>query len=302
MGPYKWMLRKGSKKEFCPQCKQKRFVPYVSATDGVTIATDESGAAIYGRCDREQNCGYSLYPSHVKTEGVQYTTPAPPQEPLRFYHAAVRVDTKTPLFDYACKLIGPANAVQVWQRYKVGRDGNRTVFWQIDKNGEIRAGKSIPYKSDGHRDKSDKYPANWLHKCTSWNSYHKGAELQQCYFGEHLLNDYPDATIIIVESEKTALLLSAYCDPARFIWLASGGSQGLKNDTKNKVLKSREVWLIPDNGQFWNWSDTAAKYGWRCFCEIEKYPVFSGCDILDLLEAGAMGADLLWENVKLQRK
>ena len=116
-------------------------------------------------------------------------------------------------------------------------------------------------------------------------------ELQQCYFGEHLLNEQPTAKVVIVESEKTAAVLSQFSNS--WVWLASGGSQGLKNPDKNKSLHGREVWLLPDHGQYWNWATVAHENGWQIFDQIEEYPSFPGCDILDLLEAGALGMDLL---------
>ena len=71
MTNYKWVLRKGSRKEICPNCGQKRFVPYVSAADGKTLA-----GAQYGRCDREQHCGYICYPSGDGLPDVQKTAEA----------------------------------------------------------------------------------------------------------------------------------------------------------------------------------------------------------------------------------
>lgn len=282
---YRWILRKGSRKEVCPCCGQKRFVPYVLAADGVTLAGEE-----YGRCDRQDNCGYSRYPTGKKADTDIKPQPVRVLEPLRFYPAAVQIDYGTPLFDYTCKLVGFANAVDAWKRYKVGRDNARTVFWQIDVNGEIRAGKSIPYKLDGHRDKTDKYPANWLHKVAYWRAYWNGEELQQCFFGEHLLKD-SDKPVAVVESEKTALIMSVYSKG--FVWLACGGAQNLKNEQKNAVLKGRDVLLIPDNGQYWNWKPIADANGWEITTIIETCPCFEGCDILDMLEAGFFGDELL---------
>ena len=278
------MLRKGGHKMRCPKCGQMRFVPYVLAADGVTLAGEE-----YGRCDREQNCGYQRYPNG---EPIPNAIPivCEPKQPLRFYPCAVNVDVKTNLFDYVANLVGVSRALAIWKRYKIGRDGERTVFWQIDINGEIRAGKSIPYLTNGHRDKNDKMPANWLHKQRVWNHLHTGEKLQQCYFGEHLLKDNCKP-IVIVESEKTAAVLSEYSP--NFVWLASGGSQGIKNEAKNKVLLGREVILVPDNGQYWNWATIGNKYGWETIDYFEKYPIFEGCDILDCLEAGVLGKALL---------
>lgn len=287
---YRWQLRKGSKKEICPACGQRRFVPYVAAADGVTLAGPE-----FGRCDRESNCGYQKYPSGKSTNGIEHKEP-PKLKPLRFFQAAVQVSTNTPLFDWACRLIGVLNACTVWNRYKVGRDGKRTVFWQIAIDGTIRSGKSIPYKSDGHRDKTDKYPASWLHKSPAWKDYREGEELQQCFFGEHLLSGRPDAPVAIVESEKTAIMMSCYS--REYIWLACGGSQGLKNPERNKVLSGRKIMLVPDNGQYWNWYAAAEANGWGIIDTLEKYPIFDGCDILDVIEAGVLGEDLLYYKQK----
>lgn len=281
---YKWMLRRGGRKMRCPQCGQMRFVPYVLTADGQTLAGEE-----FGRCDRECNCGYHRYPNSVKAPDV---TPVErkPEEPLFFYPAAVETDPRTNLFEYAVQIVGARHAMAIWQRYHIGKDGARTVFWQIALDGTVRAGKSIPYLKNGHRDKSDKYPANWLHKSAAWRNYYAGKELHQCYFGEHLLrgNGLP---VVIVESEKTAALMSEFS--RGHIWLASGGSQGLQNEEKNAVLKGRDVWLLPDNGMYWKWSGIAQANGWNIFDTLEKAPIFEGCDVLDLLEAGALGAELL---------
>ena len=63
MQGYKYTLDKSSKKFYCPRCGKKRFVKYIA------VETGEYAAGSFGRCDREQECGYYLYP---KTEG-EYT-------------------------------------------------------------------------------------------------------------------------------------------------------------------------------------------------------------------------------------
>lgn len=282
---YKWELRKGGGKLICPRCGQRRFVPFVSSNDHQTIAGKE-----YGRCDREQNCGYYLYPSGKEAKDIPVVE-LPKQQPLRFYPAAVVADTHTPLFTYVESLCGVHHALRIWERYKIGRDGSRTVFWQIAKDGTVRAGKSIPYGTDGHRIKTDKYPAAWLHRSKAWDIFREGTELQQCFFGEHLLSESEDAPVAIVESEKTAAVLSEFSKG--YIWLACGGSQNLINEDKLKVLQGRNVLLIPDNGQYWRWREIADKHGYEITSVIEKHPLFEGCDILDMVEAGRFGNDLL---------
>lgn len=274
----------------CPRCGQRRFVPYVLAADGVTLAGAE-----FGRCDREQNCGYNRYPNK-EIDATPCAVITKPQTPLRFYPAVVHVDVQTPLFDHVAKLLGVSHALNIWQRYKIGRDGKRTLFWQLAADGTIRAGKTIPYKTDGHRDKNDPLPAMWAHKSRTFDGMHTGDKLQQCFFGEHLLRENPAAPVVIVESEKTAAVLSELAPS--WIWLASGGSQGLKNDEKNAVLKGRNVWLLPDNGQYWNWRGIADVNGWSIFDQLEKAPIFEGCDVLDLVEAGAFGTKFLTRKTK----
>lgn len=273
---YKWELRKGSKKEICPQCGQRRFVPYVLASDGETMAGE-----IYGRCDRENSCGYHLYPSDVKT-GEQPMRKIEPKQPLRFYPAAVQTDTHSNLFQFVANLVGEPVARMVWQMYRVGNDYGRTIFWQIDGKGEVRGGKSIPYGTDGRRIKTDKFPAVWLHKCSTWNNWFEGEELQQCYFGEHLLRE--GCRVALVESEKTALVFAAL-SPS-WTWLAAGGSNNLGDEAKCAALKGHQVLMLPDHGQYYKWRKVALREGWEIDGTLEREPVFDGCDILDAYEAG----------------
>lgn len=273
---YKWELRKGSRKEICPQCGQRRFVPYVLASDGKTMAGE-----IYGRCDRENSCGYHLYPSDIKT-GEQPLVKIEPKEQLRFIPAAAHTDTNSMLFQYVAKLVGETSARLVWDLYKVGAENGRTIFWQIDKKGEVRGGKSIPYGADGHRIKTDKFPALWLHRCSNWQGWFSGEELHQCYFGEHLIRE--GCRVALVESEKTALVFAAL-SPS-WTWLATGGSNCLGDEDKCSALQGHRVLMFPDNGQYYKWRKVAQREGWEIDHTLEEEPVFEGCDLLDAFEAG----------------
>ena len=81
----------------------------------------------------------------------------------------------------------------------------------------------------------------------------KDYNLQQCFFGEHLLALNPNFPIAIVEAEKTAIIASVYFP--QFIWIATGGKYGCKWTTSqvSNVLKGRKVLLWPDIGAFLNW-------------------------------------------------
>ena len=89
----------------------------------------------------------------------------------------------------------------------------------------------------------------WVHKAIEQPEFN----LQQCYFGEHLLKGYTKP-IAIVESEKTAIIASVYLP--QFIWLACGSLTNLNAD-KCKVLKGRSVILYPDLNGFDEWKAKA---------------------------------------------
>ena len=109
-----------------------------------------------------------------------------------------------------------ARLQQTLWMYCVGgwRDG-RVVFWQIDHNGIPRAAKLMKFypmnhPKYGHRDK-EAHPG-WIYNqdgCRQQLEPDKHTILKPL-FGCHLLNRYPDASINIVESEKTALVMANY--------------------------------------------------------------------------------------------
>ena len=86
----------------------------------------------------------------------------------------------------------------------------------------------------------------WVHKALK----QPVVETRQCLFGEHLLSD-KTKPVAIVESEKTAIIASAYLP--QFIWVAVGGVENL-NAEKCSVLKKRNVTLFPDLKAFDKWN------------------------------------------------
>lgn len=56
MNEYRYKLDKGSQKFNCPKCSKKRFVKYIDLNTGKYLPLN------YGRCDREDECNYSLDP------------------------------------------------------------------------------------------------------------------------------------------------------------------------------------------------------------------------------------------------
>jgi hypothetical protein len=275
MKTYKWRLRKGSKKEICPNCGKKRFVPYVLASDGVTPAGAE-----YGRCDREQSCGYQRYPDGERMV-VAVPQQVQPKEMLRY--TGELKDTPPMQFHlWMSEVLTFTDALVAINDYHIDGIDDKVIWWQIDRDGVTRTGKVMKYLANGHRDKSDTFPVTWAHKYSKLKHLFKGEELKQCLFGEHLLTKYPDKPVALVESEKTAVVLSRIYPEN--LWLATGGSQGIKSDERLTPLRGRKVLLIPDNGQYWNWKRIADKYGWMITDALEKDAPFEGADILDIIE------------------
>jgi hypothetical protein len=74
-------------------------------------------------------------------------------------------------------------------------------------------------------------------------------------FGEHLLKEYPFKPVALVESEKTAVICSAFWP--QYIWLATGGKSQL-ND-RLQVLRGRKVVAFPDVDGYLEWKEKLSR-------------------------------------------
>ena len=138
------------------------------------------------------------------------------------------------------------------------RDG-RTVFWMIDQNGIPRAAKLMQYMADGHRDKSRN--PGWIYNQDGCREICRPDEheILKPLFGMHLLNRYKKATVKIVESEKTALLMAiAYGNHAGQVWMACGGLENLNREKLKPIIEQkREIILYPDRDGIAKWKAKA---------------------------------------------
>jgi hypothetical protein len=154
---------------------------------------------------------------------------------------------------------------EVLNDYHVGHGKNgHTIFWQIDELGEVRTGKMMKYKSDGHRDREASWNFDFIHsalfrdqRLTQWDKDKQEAQLT--FFGMHLLNRYPNATVNIVESEKTALLMAiAYGNHATQVWMACGGLEMLSRERLAPIIsQGRQIVLFPDRDGIDKWKAKA---------------------------------------------
>ena len=147
-----------------------------------------------------------------------------------------------------------------------------TVFWQIDKDGNVRTAHYMKYKTDGHRIKDKgEYTTDWLHSLLSrkrnpedpwpYPQYYDPdkQEVRRCLFGEHLLKRYPKAAVKLVESEKTAILMAiAYGNNVTQVWLACCGASNLTRERLKPLLdQKRNIILYPDRDGVKQWKQKA---------------------------------------------
>lgn len=158
---------------------------------------------------------------------------------------------------------------------------NATVFWQVDEKERIHGGKVMLYSPNtGKRVKEPYNHINWVHNAIKAPDFN----LNQCLFGLHRINEDYQKTIGIVESEKTAIIMSIFLPD--LIWLATGSKQNLKHELL-KPLKRRDIILYPDKGEFQDWTaktDELLKKGFRITVSelIEKTGHPKGFDLADL--------------------
>lgn len=155
-----------------------------------------------------------------------------------------------------------ARIVEVLKEYHIGHSRlGFTLFWQIDEDGKVRTGKMMKYKTDGHRDKETAHNFDWVHAVLNRQRIidTSKVDVKPCLFGLHLLDKYKDADVLIVESEKTAVLMAiAYGNHAKQVWMACGGLQNISKDKLAPIMKEgRRIVLYPDRDGVEAWEKKA---------------------------------------------
>ena len=272
---YPYELDKSSKKFVCPNCKRKTFVRFADTK------TREYLPEQYGKCDRENNCGYeSRPPKAEKSYAVQSedlkrgcnndVSIVPSQDVEKTLNRFVDNFSKFIIERYG--ELGKA----ALKNYNVGSCTKGTIFWQKAQSQVFRAGKIIEYGTDGYRRKD--VQITWEHTINKRENF----TLNQCLFGSHLIK--PDTEkVFIVESEKTAIIGSIKFPEKLF--LATGGVQnfGQINALRKEIRKI----IIPDCGKATaEWTQKAKEIPNSFIFEIEKHctqaEIESGADIADL--------------------
>ena len=246
---------KGMKTRFsCPNCNSKKsFARYID------LETNEYLADHVGRCNKIDSCNYHFKPKQYFEVNTDFKPDYSPQKiyiapkpKLMFTIPIEQLDATLTKYDnnnfalILLKLFGYNEAVKLLTLYEIGTSKKwkgANIFWQIDLNGIVKTGKIMLYDIETNKRVKQPYDhISWVHKDTLTDTY----ELKQCFFGEHLINQFKSKPIAIVESEKSAIICTYFLP--EYVWLSAGNINGLSID-KFKVLSGRKVVLFPDLGK-----------------------------------------------------
>lgn len=207
-----------------------------------------------------------------------------------------------PLTDLLLRLFPQSRVIKAVERYYVGfnafntrKTGDALIYWQLDASKKIINAKKMYYKSDGHRDKKlppmVMYPGN-----------------PQCLFGLHLLTEAdPDTPVAIVESEKSALIMSIA--RPEYLWMACGSLNNF-NEKFLEPLRQRLIIGFPDvdiqrdkqSGVSTScalWGKTAKQMrlkGWRIIIDSQLERTANTSQRMDKIDI----ADIALDNAKQQ--
>ena len=311
----------------CPNCKVKQtFTLYLDGN------TSQPIHPTVGKCNREIKCGYHYPPrdyfaDHPELRSNKYnkyktnlsntqisshdsnrpskrhcnpkpkpSLAVPPKMdliPRKYVKESVSANSN--FVRFLCKHFPRENVKKAIENYALGATKNGSViFWQIDIKGNVRTGKIMQYNPDtGKRIKHKSGAINWVHNILKRRDFkYTNYNLNQCYFGEHLLKFYPDKPVAIVEAEKTAVIASMIY--SNYNWLAAGNLNGL-NTEKSKVLRDKHVILFPDAGCYERWAKKSMQIKSEVLCKIETSNLIENHATTDQTKDGYDIADYIIE-------
>ena len=240
-----------------------------------------------------------------KVQPAKPRTPAP-ELPMIYWSARSVIQPtlnhidQNPLLTYLLSLpLAPEHKAQleisIKQLYFVGTStkgdtAGWTVWWQIDEQNRVRTGKLMAYKADGHRDKERKYSFNFVHsllaKAGMWDPNKNRAVT--CLFGLHLLPVFPNAEVCIVESEKSALICSAFTNPEERLWMATAGKSQLTREKLRPLIEAhRYIVLYPDYDGYDEWAAAVKRIQYDRISisnQVRKYHVPADGDKADIAD------------------
>ena len=293
---YKYKLEKYSSKskQTCPSCgRAKCFTRYIDTESGQYV--DDN----VGICDHKNSCGYHLPPKEFKefNDLRDFKNFRPIQKiEVRKEKTLCEIDPYYMKLALKCEIMSDFETSlrsrftqeevdMATERYFLSsnKDGH-VVYWQIDNLSRIRTGKIMAYnpitgkrlKQPQQLNNSTTQHLTWVHsELKRQMLLDNDWQLSQCLFGLHLLNQFPDKRVNIVEGEKTAVIMSIFLPEE--LWMSTGGFDGL-NKEKLMPLKGRQIRLFPDLGCYDGWLLKAEEIMRQSSIKID---VFKGLEEFD---------------------
>lgn len=273
--------KKQKKKHTCPSCGKRRFVKYIDTETGEYLPEQ------YGRCDREQHCGYHSKPGTetAVTPGRKYEPPQRVYIPFEILKSTRRHYERNSFIQYLLTLFDPQKVSELISRYHLGTSLRGCIFWYIDHLGNVTAGQIKQFDETGHTvDTSE----TWVHsvlKNETWSkAYNEQERKVSCLYGAHLLNLHPHMPIALCEAPKTAIIATAYYPD--YLWMAVFNKSSLQ-PYKTDVLKHRNVTLFPDLGAYAQWKQYGDTHGFATSHLLEQVATEDeskkGLDLADFL-------------------
>ena len=200
MHTYRYCLQPyngGQTRYYCPGCnhRTKTFTRYIDNQTGLHLHPT------VGKCGRLDNCAYHLSPAEYfkrnpsakpitnpvsqhsyygpwtidhrpnTTTQASYYGPwtmdyRPSYIPQHIFRQSLIAYSHNHFINYLIRMFGKACTTRLVERYYIGTANHwpgSTVFWQLDRQGQVRTGKVMLYNDDGKRVKQPFNHVQWAH-------------------------------------------------------------------------------------------------------------------------------------------
>ncbi|AGC76869.1 hypothetical protein LX97_03239 [Nonlabens dokdonensis] len=251
---YRYTLDPKSKKYICPNpdCNKKRFVRYWDTENNEYLPIE------LGRCDREIKCGYHKTPKDfLKSNNIKsnWTPNKPVKEEIKTFdyldlkHISIQGYNfqNNNFVTFLLTMFSKETVKEIITRYLLGTISKpwekSVVFWRLSPDNVLSYGKIMNYNpKTGRKIKEPYLKISSFHKVL-YRGKRDSFKYKKALFGMHLINENKTKPIAIVESEKTACIMSAI--KSEFIWIASSGISMLDQNVMIDLI-DRKIIFYPD--------------------------------------------------------
>lgn len=212
----------------------------------------------HGHC---HSCDQTFYPdSETIVKPFEYVNIAktePKFHDLELVEKTVlECDDKNNFIKFLRKLFTPFDAEDALKKYLIGSWSDWigiTVFWQIDQQEKVHHGKLMMYNAETGKRVVGKDGKGIVSSVRSRLNIDTTG-FYQCLFGLHLINDSSSKVVALIESEKSAIIMSIF--KPEYTWMSTGGKGGFKFEFL-KPIKHYKIVAFPDKGIYYKWLERA---------------------------------------------